>query len=149
MPVSTNRLMYVSEMRTDAWISQASGIPVSTIGYVRRGERELPSQYYSVMRNLYQRESYANLREQGFSYHQARRYSSYAPAAVTENVTKMDSVIRTLAEGRAGGIIAKLEKAGEYYDPEAVYNESLDVMKKAVAGSHKSFEDIERYPMHE
>jgi len=149
MAISSTRLQWVSEMRPDAWIAQASGIPISTIGYVRRGERELPSQHYSTMRNLYQRETYRQLREEGFSYHQARRFSSYAPATVTKNVETMKDVIEKLSIGRAGGMAAKYEKLGIPYDASKLYQESGKVMKKAIQESHKSFEDIERYPMHE
>ena len=145
MRVSTRRLQFVSELRTDAWISRASGIPASTIGYVRRGERELPREYYTTMRNLYQRESYRELREQGFSSHQARRFSSYAPEAVTTNIGKMKEVIEELATGRAGSMADKYEKEGIWYDPISLYDESVVKIREGIQRSHEPMEEIERY----
>lgn len=142
---ASRNLTYLGNLRTDAWISQASGIPVKMISYVRTGEGKLPSTFDKPLRNLYQREAYQNLRDIGVSYHQARRFSSYAPEKVTEVSGTMTNVITELATGHAANAIDKLEKLGKPYSAEAVYNESYKKMQEAMRKSHKSVEDIRDY----
>jgi len=79
MNIAQRRLSYMFETKTDTWIAQQTGIPRSTVGFVRRGERALPSQYDYDLRLGYQRVSYSNLREEGMNTDQARKFSSYSP----------------------------------------------------------------------
>lgn len=138
-------LAYVGRLRTDAWIMRATGIPLGTIGFVRSGMWKLPAQYKASLRNLYQREAYNALRDVGFSFHQARRFSWYTPERVTEISATMENVIEELAVGRTGVQIDKLEKIGLPYSAEEIYFESLGIMKKAIEDSPKPIEDIEDY----
>lgn len=142
---ASRSLTYLGDLRTDAWISRASGIPIETIGYVRTGERNLPGEYAAPLRNLYQREAYQNMRDIGFSFHQARRFSSYAPQGVTERSTTIKNIITELATGHAANAIDKLEKLGKPYSAEAVYNDSYRKMQEAMRRSHKDYETQRDY----
>lgn len=139
------RTTYIAAQRSDVWISEQTGIPRSTVGFVRRGERYLPKQYRTELRNLYQRESYGRLREEGFSYHQARRFSSYAPESAKLNASTM----RLLADDLTRGAIAsRLKKLNLPVTEENITAEWNTMRKDIVEGlrrSHKSWEDIKEY----
>ena len=142
---ASRNLTYLGNLRTDAWISQASGIPIETISYVRSGEWKLPAQYTASLRNLYQREAYTAMRDVGFSYHQARRFSWYTPERVTDVTARMEHTIEELAVGRTGVQIDRLEKLGLPYSAEEEYAKSYQIMVEAIRKSPKPVEDIEKY----
>lgn len=62
------RLQYIAEQHTQAWIVQNTDIPQSTLSYVLRGLRELPEKYFTSANNLYQKEVVSRLTAQGLPY---------------------------------------------------------------------------------
>jgi len=143
--LSGNRISYIAETRSDAWISEQTGIPRSTIGFVRREERTLPKEYSSALRNLYQREAYARLREEGFAYHQARRFSSYAPQSVSLKQSLMKVLIDDLTLGQ---ISKRLQEVGLAITEEnifSIWDDTRGSIVEAMKKSHKDFETVERY----
>jgi hypothetical protein len=68
--------------------------------------RELPYEYSSALRNLYQRTTYADMREMGASATTARRFSWYTP----EKVGEVMSTYREKTVDYSIGALATKEK---------------------------------------
>ena len=123
-------------------MSRETGIPRSTLGFVRRGERKLPSGYQSSVRNLYEREAYRRMRETGFSRTQARRYQWYAPESIRLKESEMKLLVNRYTTGVVGMETAKLRRAGVSFDMDKLWK---DAKAKIIAGLQKSKEPVETF----
>jgi hypothetical protein len=142
MNISTRRMVYILEKRTQQWLSSISGIPQSTISRVKNNQINLPTKYASALRNVYQKEAYGNLKIVGASASQAKRFSWYIPETVKD-------VQSTLQETRSmlevAWLARKSMETGELLSGDALTNELklaeeaiLDAMRK----SPKTMEQI-------
>ena len=144
-PIAVRRLNYVAEQRSLGWIARESGIPRSALARLAEPGRIIPRQYETSLRNMYQRESYRRLREVGFSFHQARRFSSHAPESVSIKTLDMHLIIQDLT---IGAVAREHEEMGlPEYSPisadlwDEMYTDIRDSMQK----SKKPWEDL-KYP---
>ncbi len=142
---SNAQLTFVAGTRSDAWIAQETGIPRSTVGFVRRGERDLPDSYSNIMRNLYQRESYDRMKQIGFSAAQANRFRSYAPATVLDYMAEVSNKIETLATGLAIELRASDEASGIQRPWREYLDEARESITKGFQNSLKPKEDWDNY----
>lgn len=138
-------LEYLYKERSDIWIARETGIPRATIGYVRRGERELPPDYSAVLRNAYQREAYGRLREEGMSWSQARRYSWYAPESVSLKESEMHLLVDKYTTGAVTAKIRKLQREGFSYNEDELWNETRQEMIGALQRSKLPVEELDDY----
>lgn len=146
MTASQDRIQFmVDSGMTDTQIGIMSGVPRSTIGFVRRGERTLPSQYLTPLRDTYRKINYQIQRQEGFSYHQARKYSSSSVATSRSVITEMKSMVKTYAKGALTGIQAKAKSMGIVRTLKAMASQALDSVKAGMRRSHKDFKTITDY----
>lgn len=138
--ITSRRLSFIHDVRSDAWIAQETGIPRSTLGFVRRGERTLPPQYRDQLRRVYQREAYGRLRDTGFSTDQARRFSWYVPERITEVRQQLEEQIDYLARGRVVQMKKRAMEAGETLDEDQALSESRDAIRSGLRKSKKPLE---------
>jgi len=92
MNISTRRIRYLNNTRSQSWIGKMIGISQSTVSRIINGLTTLKSEFVDVARNTYQREAYSNLKFSGTSADQARRFSWYTPETVTDVQNTMQDV---------------------------------------------------------
>lgn len=140
--VAQNRIEFISVTRSDTWIAAQTGIPRSTVGFVRRGERDLPSKYQTTLRNAFQREAYARMRETGFSTTQARRYSWYSTEQISYRISEMRLLVDRFTAGAVGMSIAKARAAGQSYDEDVLWASMRSLI---IEGLQYSPEPVEEF----
>ena len=141
----TRQQRYVGDTRSDMWIARETGIPRSTLGYVRRGERRLPERYRSQIRNLYQREGYRRMREVGVSRAQARRFSWYTPAKVREVTETVKKLVADLTSKRVINMIGHPDSEYVPADYESLFVEQYQYVRDAFRESPKPYESWQDY----
>ena len=136
---------FVGNRMSDTEMSRLTGIPRSTIGFVHRGERDLPSEYNSVMRNLYQRTAYAEMRDSGASAEIAKKFSWYSPGRVEQ----VDELYEELTSKKAFGVTLReqieAEDEGSPFNFTDRYTEVLEQIKANYRKSKKDWQDIANY----
>jgi len=114
-------------------ISELSMIPSAMLSAVYEGDLRLPSEYTKPLRNLYQRTTYRDLRNQGLSPTQARRFQWYGAQSVVEVETQATSMVQALANRRIDNYIESLKRKGKYTN-------ALDAMSTLREGIRSAIE---------
>lgn len=143
--IDQRRIGFLTDHRSDIWIARETGIPRATVGFVRRGERQLPAQYTASLRNAFQREAYGRMREIGFSSHQAKRFSWYAPESIRIRIADMKLTVNKLTLGVSAQKERKLRKEGIPYDEVELWADTWDDIVEGLQRSKKTIEDIGEY----
>jgi len=135
--ISIRRAVFLRTKTTLTNISQQTGIPISTLSYVSRGERNLPSQYVTPLRNFYQRFSYQQMRTAGIAVNQAHRFSWYQPEKVQLVLVEFETKIKYLTEGYVAnykkyidGTINSDQALELWYDGEKAIREGIEKSEK-------------------
>lgn len=146
MSASQEYLQFMSEQgMSDTTISGMTGIPRSTVGFVRRGERSLPSEFKRSLYDDYRKVSYHYLTSESMPYHQARKYSSRSAKTVQETGVEMRMLVTQSTRGAITGKLAGLEKRGVIPDMKQVQKEMLAAVQAGYKKSHKSLEQYRDY----
>ncbi len=140
-PRSTRTLQFVNETRSQNWIAQHSGIPRSTVGFVLRGERTLPSKYNLNARRLYQTEVYATMKAVGMSASQATRFKWYAPEAVRLKIGIMKEIVKESTLMRIGQKQVKDEKQGIIQGIDDYWKDTKEEVAESYRQSYKTLDD--------
>jgi hypothetical protein len=98
-----------------------------------------------MVRALYQRESYAAMKEVGFSASQANRFRAYAPSSVLDLMREVSDKISELAWGLAIANKESDEDSGIFNDLESYYEDAYDDIRNGFENSRLSYEDWENY----
>ena len=136
------RLTYILETVSQAEVSREIGIPRSTLQYDVAHNIPIATEYQVQLRNLYQRTAYANMREEGFSSYQARRFSWYSPERVLINTGLMREKVLEFSIGQLSQ--AEL-KSGEVWSDKkrAEYLTSIEErVREGLRKSKAPLEDI-------
>jgi len=143
---SQNRIKFMTKSgMSDVDISLLTGIPRSTIGFVRRGERLLPSEYIRPMYDGFRKVNYNALREVGLPYHQARKYSSASVKTSSDVAVEMGLIVKQSTAGAVIGRTVSLEKKGILPDPTQVEKEMAAAVLRGYQKSHKDFKQMQDY----
>ena len=129
-------------MKSDMFIARQTGIPRSTLGFVRRGERKLPSIYTNQIRATYQRTIYEEMKSFGYSATQARRFSWYAPETVRVQLIDYRLRVQEMALGVMTNRIKTFENEGIAYDEVSEYERAFVDVEEGLRRSKASYEDI-------
>ncbi len=141
MSAAQDQIKFMSERGiSDRTISGMTGIPRSTIGFVRRGERGIPSEYAVTLRDNFRKVNYHSLRRDGMSYHQARKYSSQKSSKAEGILVEMRMLVTQLTRGAVTRKVAKLEKEGIIPNMKKI---ASDMLEKVKAGLRKSYKDFD------
>lgn len=81
-------------------ISERTGIPIATLSYVIRGERNLPTKYILPLRNAYARLNYLELREAGLPVQLARSLRWASTLKRADYLSSANSLIGQLVDYR-------------------------------------------------
>ena len=143
--LNVRRLSMILRERSAAWVSRQTGIPQSTLSYVRRGLRPLPQKYVAPLRNTYQREAYARLRAQGAPTHQARRFSWVTPERAQTAIDTLNIKRGELTMGYVQKLIAidDLDMSDETI--LELWPEAEDAILEGMQNSLESLETIYDY----
>jgi len=143
MSTSSDWIKFLFEERTDTWIAERAGIPRSTVGFVRRGERDLGSQYFSGLRSAYQSETIRRLDAVGMPHRESFRFSMSSPERQHELAASLDTITHRLA---ARATASSFWESGEDYgafDWDGVYADYVSSITESIHYSPYSYEDIE------
>jgi hypothetical protein len=138
--ISVRRTVFLRQKNTLTSISQSTGIPISTLSYVSRGERNLPSKYTSVLRNYYQRNTYQIMRSSGISVNQAHRFSWYNPEKVQSILVEFETKIKYLTEGYVANYKKYID--GEIEDDQVMelWYDGEEAIRKGIEESDQPYE---------
>ncbi len=146
MSASQDRLIYMKEQGlSDITIEGMTGIPRSTIGFVRRGERSIPSEYIRTLYDKYRTVSYNALTAESLPYHQARKYSSRSTKTVNDVSIEMRKLIEISTKGAIIGKLAGNKSKGIIQSNKQVEKDMLAAVKAGYKKSHKSYDDYKDY----
>jgi len=136
------RLQFMHDTRTDVWIAEATGIPRSTLGFVRRGEREMPAQYTDALRTLYQGEAQRYLLKAGYPESTAVDYSSAMPSTLENMTGDLDHYIQKISILHTSYAEQKALDAGKAFDANAYQKEAFAKIKENIAKSSLSYQEL-------
>lgn len=145
MALAEKQLGFTLEKNTQSYVSQQTGIPQSTISYVSRGLRELPSIYDRAMRNFYQREAYRRLYAGGVSSYQADRFKWYVPDSVHTQLNNLFEKINFLATGALASTLEGLNYIPTDKEYISLFELEKELMKQSTRKSSKPLESIFDY----
>ena len=144
-PRSTRTLQYVNETRSANWIANQTGIPRSTVGYVLRGERVLPTKYNLNARRVYQTEVYGHMKSAGMSANQATRFKWYAPEAVRLKISIMKEIVNESTLMRIGQKQVSDTKQGIIKGINDYWKDTKEEVKESYRQSYRSLDDWIKY----
>ena len=139
---SSEYMQFMHDTRTDVWIAEQTGIPRSTLGFVRRGEREMPAQYTDALRTLYQGESTTYLTNRGYPTTEAVRLSSSMPDQIRSLSSELDGYIEKIAELHTAKAYDLAEQAGKAFNENQYFADALEKIKANIARSDLSYSDL-------
>jgi len=132
---SQSRIGYLLRSMEFSQISAQTMIPTATLSAVYKGEYRLPSMYTKPLRNLYQRSTYHDLRSQGLSPTQARRFQWYGAKTVVQVETQAVSTVQTLVDRRIDNYIASLKRKGMYTTASDAQRTLFSAIQNAISRS--------------
>lgn len=139
--LNIRRLQYTATFLSQKKISEATGIPQSTLSFVLRGKRHLPKKYISSTRNFFQRTVYNNLRGLGMSTIQAKRFSWYSPTSIIEIEGTMKMKLNDLTLGIIGQLTKRLDHKPTIQEINSLYGEAREKLILGMQKSHKVYEE--------
>jgi len=147
MAIHADWLEWLSEGRTDVWISERSGIPRSTIGFVRRGQRDLPAIYRTALRSAYQSETTRRLDAIGVPHRESIRMSMKRPEDQRQIYSDMSYIVNELS---VFNMTRAYERSGldpMVFDWQGSFDAYEEQVIEAIHKSPYTYDDIkERYP---
>lgn len=138
----TEYLDFMHEFRTDVWLSEQSGIPRSTIGFVRRGERSLPAQYTNAARSAYQSAMYDVLGEEGFPRKARFQYSFVGRERFAELQSELEDIVEQVARNWTIQASIRAEAKGTYFNWQDYYEDALEKAAETVYYSEMPWDDL-------
>ena len=138
----TDKFDFFHEWRTDVWLAEQSGIPRSTLGFVRRGERSLPAQYANAARSAYQRGMYDILGEEGFPRRARLQFSFAGRERYAEIRSELEDIVAAVAKNWTTQAALKAETTGKYFNWEEYYEDALEKARDTVYYSEMPWDDL-------
>lgn len=146
MAIHQDWLEWIFEQRSDVWIMEKSGIPRSTIGFVRRGERELSAQYRTALRSTYQSETSRRLDAIGMPHRESIGFSMKPPEWQRETYSVMSNIVSDLSIASTTGAYERSGLDPEVFDWKGTFEDYQDQVIESIHYSPYNYDDIkERY----
>lgn len=139
------RVRYITSKISLRALSRETGIPYSTLWYVRQGERQLPGIYRAELENAYRRYVYRSLREVGVSVEEARLFRYMSPSMVVSIEARMRTLADILTAGAYANQARRLEKEGISYDETELWKQARESVEQGLRKSKKPIDEKERY----
>lgn len=98
--VLLNRLSYIKNYRSWRQIANQTGIPYRRLLRIRNAAPLFKGDEKRLIRNLYQRTTYGQLRLAGYSPRESTRWSWQNPFTVKKNISALEDKIAKLAYGK-------------------------------------------------
>ena len=143
--IYTDELIYMSTYYNRTDLSNITGIPSSTLGYVLRGERELPDKYLSNTHYQYSLTAYENLMMSGANRNAAMQVCGQPPENILDMQFRWQKLTSNLTSYR---IALDWEKAGIKYTAQDIIDEIPNRINEIITGYQKlsvSLELAEQY----
>jgi len=146
MSAGSDRLEYLSSTHTQAWISDETGIPQSTLSYVLSGQRSLPAVYEQPVINAYSREVYSIFREYGFTSEEAASQRYKNPETITSMTAQIDDKLEYLAMGHLISLPKSTTDILTMEEYDNLIQESIEDIIQGISNNKTSIEHFEDYP---
>ena len=152
MSVASDRVNYITKIEVNYTkkvsinaLSKATDIPYSTLYYVSKGERELPSKYNDVLKNYYSHEVYYNLRGTGLNSVQSNRFRNSAVEKVSSLTSQIYQSLDYYTSGTVISKASKLDYLPSKKEIEEMYDKALEAIQNGLTKSKQSVEDWIQY----
>lgn len=142
MSIHSDWLEWIYEQRTDVWIAERTGIPRSTIGFVRRGERELSSAYAKLLRPVYQSETTKRLDALGMPHRESIRFSMKNPEWQRDTAVKMGRIVSDFAIGATEAIADREDWDWNDSRWQPYYDDISEKIRDGIRRSPRPWDDI-------
>jgi len=140
-------MQFMHDKRTDVWIAEATGIPRSTLGFVRREERTLPAQYTDALRTLYQSEAASFLSSRGYPETESIRLSSGMPDTIVGLTGQLDGYIEKIADLHTAKAESLALETGTAFNARDYRQDVIDRIRDNIAYSDLTYEELlDRFP---
>ncbi len=145
IPAFVKQLFYIAEQRSWAYVARQTAIAYRKVLSLRSGLVDVIPAMRTSIRNAYQREAYSRLRDDGFSFHQARRWSSYGTETTRLKVQSMRLKIAELATGATAAKIRQKGLDTSIFNVNRYYDEMYAKVKEGITSSPLTTEQILDY----
>lgn len=135
MTWALERLLYLNQRYSFSQIEAQTGIPKTTISYVTRGERLLPTKYILPLRNAFARYNYLQLREAGLPTQLARSLRWASEDKRNQYLTSANKLIGQLVDYRFNQYNETLKRQGRWVSDEDTRNRLHQSITKAMGRS--------------
>ena len=98
--LNTERLQFLNESYSQSAISELTGIPRSTLSYVLRDQRSLPSKYIESTRDNYLADAFERLVEHGAPFKTSSTFLNSPVSTIRKTLDDLDEVANFITEGR-------------------------------------------------
>ncbi len=133
MSWASERLQALNQQYSYREITEITGIPASTISYVIREQRVLPSQYILNLKSLYSRYAYSQLRTAGLSVALSSRYRWYTPAHLGDILREATDLVSRLVDYRYESYRQYLQTHGKYTTDADVRQRLSDAIRRSLS----------------
>lgn len=147
MSITLDRINYLLESHSQAWISKETGIPQSTLSYAVNELREIPSKYNSSIATVYMQDVSYRLNQAGAPANQATRLSINEPGQVRNIQNYIEDTAHKLTEGyiikQSTAQDIPNSKLQSFIDEN--YETALSYIRTSLQNSVKPIEEWEDY----
>jgi len=140
-----NKLSYLKNKSSWRHISTQTGIPYRRLLRLKDIGTGFKADETKQIRNLYQRTTYKDLRNIGFSPKESARWSWQTPVTVTKQITLLQDKISQLAYGKTYDEFTEFEQEIGSKAFEQRYKEIYDAIQEGIKKSPESAEVIYDY----
>lgn len=143
--IQQEKARYLLGKGTQRAIASATGVSRYKLQQLTFKGRALTGSDLKAFNNYYRRWNYTDLRTQGFSVTQSRRFQSANVARTASIRLRFQNISEYLSEGAYAAMKKSRDIKGIAYDDDLLMSEAQDAILDGLRKSKKTIEDWENY----